>query len=340
MMRNDLTTDPPETTAPMISPPTPEALDLAALLLRSDKLCAFPTETVYGLGGNALSPSAIARIFETKGRPATNPMIVHVPDVEAARALCTDWPDSAAALAAKFWPGPLTLVLRRGPEIAPNVSGGRDTLAVRVPAHPVALELLRAVGLPLAAPSANRSESLSPTLAEHVERADLPGLELILDGGPCRCGIESTVVDLTTPRPRLLRPGALPVLALRDVLPGLEVPDPDALIGGASPGMMARHYAPNARLILAEDPVKEDPAAYPGVVGALVRAPWQTPNSWEGRPIEVLPNDPAGYAADLYAALHRLDDAGATTVLAQSLPEGEAWAAVRDRLTRASRPKG
>lgn len=324
----------------MILPPTPEALAEASRLLRADQPCALPTETVYGLGGNALSPRAIENIFKMKGRPATNPLIVHAADADRARALCTGWTDAASALAARFWPGPLTMVLGRGPEIAANVSGGRETLAVRVPAHPVALDLLRACGLPLAAPSANRSESLSPTRAEHVARAGLPGLALILDGGPCRCGIESTVVDLTTPRPRLLRPGALAIMAIREVLPDLEVPDPQSLLGGASPGMMVRHYAPNARLIPVDDPAAHNPADYPGIAGALVRAPWDIPTRWAGRPVEVLPSDPASYAADLYAALHRLDDAGAATVLVQPPPPGEEWVAVRDRLARASHPKG
>lgn len=316
---------------------TPESLAEAAALLRAGQLVAFPTETVYGLGADARSEAAVRLIYEVKGRPQTNPLIVHVPSVDEARALAATWPAEATELAARFWPGPLTLVLPRGGGLPAAVSAGLQTVALRVPGHPVALALLSACGLPLAAPSANPSERLSPTTAAHVA-AGLPAVPLILDGGPCRLGLESTVVDLCGERPRLLRPGALPLLRLRAALPGAEILVPaegDAVAGGEarpSPGMMARHYAPRARLRYAE----EARAALPGPVGLLLRGGEGDLRGVSGDVIEVLPEDPEGYGADLYAALHRLDDAGVRTILVQRPPQDEAWAAINDRLRRAS----
>lgn len=320
---------------------TPESLAEAAALLRAGQLVAFPTETVYGLGADARSEAAVRLIYEVKGRPQTNPLIVHVPSVDEARALAAAWPAEAAALAARFWPGPLTLVLPRGGGLPAAVSAGLPTVALRVPGHPVALALLSACGLPLAAPSANPSERLSPTTAAHVA-AGLPVVPLILDGGPCWLGLESTVVDLCGERPRLLRPGALPLLRLRAALPGAEILVPaegDAGAGGEarpSPGMMARHYAPRARLRYAEEAAGEARAALPGPVGLLLRGGEGDLSGVSGDVIEVLPEDPEGYGADLYAALHRLDDAGVRTILVQRPPQDEAWAAINDRLRRAS----
>ncbi|MDW8284087.1 MAG: L-threonylcarbamoyladenylate synthase [Myxococcales bacterium] len=307
---------------------TEESLAEAAAMLRAGGVVAFPTETVYGLGADATSEAAVRRIYEIKGRPPSNPLIVHVPDARAGQALAMVWSDQAEALAQRFWPGPLTLVVPRGARIPAVVSAGLPTLALRVPAHPVALRLLQAVDRPLAAPSANRSEHLSPTRAEHV-RQGLPEVPLILDGGPCRLGIESTVVSLCTCPPRLLRPGALPLRLLRACLPELQLgPEPGA--PAASPGLSPRHYAPRARLLLSAEPAAVDPG--PGPVGYLLRT--TSPPRGAGR-VERLPEDPEGYAADLYAALHRLDEAGVHTVVVESPPEGEAWMAVRDRLGRA-----
>jgi L-threonylcarbamoyladenylate synthase len=320
---------------------TPESLAEAAALLRAGQLCAFPTETVYGLGADARSEAAVRRIYEVKGRPQTNPLIVHVPSIDEARALAAAWPAEAAALAARFWPGPLTLVLPRGGGLPAVVSAGLPTVALRVPAHPVALALLVACGLPLAAPSANPSERLSPTTAAHVA-AGLPAVPLILDGGPCALGIESTVVDLCGARPRLLRPGALSLVQLRAALPGQEilVPAPGAAVAEAearpAPGMMARHYAPRARLRYAEEAGGEALALLPGPVGLLLRGQGGAAQGDAADVIEVLPEDPEGYGADLYAALHRLDDAGVRTILVQRPPQDEAWAAINDRLRRAS----
>ncbi|MEU4241939.1 L-threonylcarbamoyladenylate synthase [Actinoplanes sp. NPDC026619] len=309
----------------MIVQPDAAGIAEAVALLRAESVVAFPTETVYGLGADAFSHQAVGEIYRLKNRPSWNPLIVHVPTVSAARDLSDCWPGNADKLAEAFWPGPLTLVVRRAAHLT-GVGADNDTIAIRIPAHPVALRLLEAAGLPLAAPSANRSESISPTTAEHVIRS-LPDVPLVLDGGPSSWGIESTVLDLTTDVPTLLRPGALALRALRDVTGAIALPDAETADGAArpSPGMSKRHYAPRATLILAED--VHDVAA-DGSVGVL---------SYEGFPgDEILSADPREYAADLYAALHRLDDSGVTTILVQEPPRTEDWLAVRDRLGRAA----
>jgi L-threonylcarbamoyladenylate synthase len=342
-----------EPRAPQVVPATAEGLATAAALLRAGEVVAFPTETVYGLGADATRASAIERIYALKGRPRHNPLIVHVADAEAAAALAGAFSDTARELAARFWPGPLTLVVPRGPRIPSVVSAGLDTVALRVPAHPVALQLLRAVGLPLAAPSANRSESLSPTTAGHVLRS-LPAVPLVVDGGPCWLGIESTVVDLVSSPPRLLRPGALPLRSLLAVLPQLALPLPERSLGpgprpeGAaappdalpSPGMMARHYAPRAPLTLLDDTADEaqlvaQVAALPPPRGLLTYRPLPALAPLCAQ-IELLPAEPIALAADLYAALHRLDDAGVASIAALRPPATLDFLAINDRLKRAA----
>jgi len=299
----------------------------AVELLRAESVVAFPTETVYGLGADAFSAKAVGEIYRLKNRPAWNPLIVHVADVEAARSLADSWPEVADELAAQFWPGPLTMVVRRARHLT-----GLDTIALRIPAHEVALRLLEASGLALAAPSANRSEGISPTTARHVLRS-LPEVPLVLDGGPSAWGIESTVLDLTTPTPTLLRPGALGLREVREVTGAIALPDAGPAEGAArsSPGMSRRHYAPRATVILAKDVRDVDRAGLAGPVGVL------TYEAVDVAGAEMLSGDPREYAADLYAALHRLDDAGVATILVQEPPQTEAWLAVRDRLTRAAR---
>jgi len=299
----------------------------AVELLRAESVVAFPTETVYGLGADAFSAKAVGEIYRLKNRPAWNPLIVHVADVEAARSLADSWPEVADELAAQFWPGPLTMVVRRARHLT-----GLDTIALRIPAHEVALRLLEASGLALAAPSANRSEGISPTTARHVLRS-LPEVPLVLDGGPSAWGIESTVLDLTTPTPTLLRPGALGLREVREVTGAIALPDAGPAEGAArsSPGMSRRHYAPRATVILAKDVRDVDRAGLAGPVGVL------TYETVDVAGAEMLSGDPREYAADLYAALHRLDDAGVATILVQEPPQTEAWLAVRDRLTRAAR---
>jgi L-threonylcarbamoyladenylate synthase len=313
--------------------PDADGLRRAVDLLHRDSVVAFPTETVYGLGAHAFSQRAIAEVYRLKNRPSWNPLIVHVSDVAAARALAEDWPDAANDLAAQFWPGPLTLVVERARHLG-AVGPPIDTIALRVPAHEVALRLLDAVGLPLAAPSANRSEGISPTTAEHVRRS-LPDVPLILDGGPASWGIESTVLDLTGRTARLLRPGALGLRALREVTGAIALPD-EVVDGAArsSPGMNARHYAPRATVVLAEDVGKVERGGLAGPVAVLS---YESVEDFSDDLVaEVLSADPREYAADLYAALHRLDDAGVGTIIVQAPPETEEWLAVRDRLRRAA----
>jgi L-threonylcarbamoyladenylate synthase len=343
--------------------PDPSALDApdggspavaeAARVLRAGGLVAIPTETVYGLAADALDPAAVARIFAAKGRPSYNPLIAHVPDVERARALVAVWPDAAARLAAAFWPGPLTLVLPKRPGLVPDeVTAGLPAVAVRVPAHPVALAVLRATDRPLAAPSANRYTELSPTRAEHVVRALGARVDLVLDGGPTAVGIESTVVDLTgvadgSGAPRVLRPGTLGPRALADVLGEALGTPPAAAVGDAprlAPGMVDRHYAPRAAVRAFAAGAREDAAAWlaaerarrPGLrAGALLLAPWRG----AGAPdvAVVMPADAAAYARRLYAELHAVDDAGCDVVLVETPPPGAGWEGVLDRLARAAR---
>jgi L-threonylcarbamoyladenylate synthase len=297
----------------------------AVEVLRAGSVVAFPTETVYGLGADAFSEAAVAEIYRLKQRPSWNPLIVHVANVAAARSLADTWPDAANDLAARFWPGPLTLVVARDRHLS-GVGAANATIAIRIPAHEVALQLLEASGLPLAAPSANRSESLSPTTAEHVLRS-LPEVPLVLDGGSASLGIESTVLDVTGERPRLLRPGALALREIRDVVGAIDLPG-EVADGAdrASPGMSRRHYAPRARLVLADETPADEKT------GILTYEGF----GQDGPNVEVLSADPAEYAADLYAALHRLDDAGVATVMVRNPPATEEWLAIRDRLTRAA----
>jgi L-threonylcarbamoyladenylate synthase len=307
--------------------PDADGLRRAVDLLRRDSVVAFPTETVYGLGAHAFSAAAVAEVYRLKNRPSWNPLIVHVPTVAAARSLAADWPSAADKLAARFWPGPLTLVVRRAGHLGDVGGTAAGTIAVRIPAHEVALRLLEASGLPLAAPSANRSESISPTTAQHVIQS-LPDVPLVLDGGPCAWGIESTVLDVTS-SPRLLRPGALGLRALRDAIGPVVLPGSDVGDGAtrASPGMSRRHYAPRAALVLARNAADR---ALAGPVGTLAY------EGSDGPYREVLSMDPREYAADLYAALHRLDDAGVATIVVQEPPDTEDWLAIRDRLHRAA----
>lgn len=333
--------------------PDPAAIARAAEIIRRGGLVAFPTETVYGLGAHALDPEAIGRIYEAKGRPSYNPLIVHVATEEGAKALAAAWPPSAAALAHAFWPGPLTLVLPKRAIVPDAVTAGLDSVAIRVPAHPVALALLRAAGVPIAAPSANRSTELSPTTAVHVERALGARVDLILDGGPTTVGIESTVVDLRRERPAILRPGLLGARELEPVVGPLAPPNRapvqtnagEAPVAHASPGQMDRHYAPRARLTLCADETREQIIARTRALRAtgtrataLIR---ETDGAASDAPdgdaaVVVLPDDAAGYARRLYGVLHALDDAGCEIVLVEPVPRGAPWDGVRDRLARAA----
>lgn len=316
---------------------SPEALRpgiaRAAAILRQGGLVAFPTETVYGLAAHALNAEAVRRIYQAKGRPATNPVIVHVAERDQVRELVTDWPASAERLAKQFWPGPLTLVLPRQSTIPDLVTAGGPLVAVRIPAHPVALALLRETNLPLAGPSANRSNRLSPTTAEHVRR-DLEGrIDLILDAGPTPGGLESTVLDLSGP-PRLLRPGLLSVATLEAVIGPIACEVTlEPMQAMPSPGMLRQHYAPRTPLevVAHGEAVELTPST-----GLLTFPGDRMEEVPEGVIVRRMPEDPAEYAQRFYATLHELDDQGLTRLVVVMPPEGEEWRAVRDRLRRAA----
>jgi L-threonylcarbamoyladenylate synthase len=320
--------------------PSGELLAEAGRIIREGGLVAFPTETVYGLGGNALDEDAIRRIFAAKGRPSFNPLIAHVADLAGARGLALRWPDAAERLGARFWPGPLTLVVPKRPGIPDVLTAGLPAVALRVPAHPVARGLIQAAGVPVAAPSANRFTELSPTTALHVEKALGERVDLILDGGPTHVGIESTVIDLSGPVPALLRPGSLPRALIEEVVgPLASVREGDGAEPRPGPGMVKRHYSPRARLLvfpaaergaLAE--VAAEAAAGGLCIGALLLGDVDAPITHPVR----MPRDPAGYARTLYAALHELDDIGCDLILMDAVPDDADWAGIRDRLRRAA----
>ena len=313
----------------------------AVQLLRQGELVALPTETVYGLGADALNPDAVAKIFAAKGRPSDHPLIVHLADASQIMTWAREVPKDAIALARAFWPGPLTLILKRDESVPDLVTGGQDTVGLRVPNHPVALELLRAFGSGVAAPSANRFGRISPTTAEHVRQELGERVALILDGGACAVGLESTIVDLSRGVPVILRPGAIGADDIARVLgrrPRLrsEVEAGNAAEQGATPrvsGALAAHYAPRTPLEL----VATDALAAQARPGDAVLARCAAPASLaEGVAWAQAPADPAGYGHDLYARLRSLDASGAARILVEAPPAAPEWAAVADRLGRAA----
>ncbi|HJV37394.1 MAG TPA: L-threonylcarbamoyladenylate synthase [Geothrix sp.] len=325
-----------------VAGPADPAIEEAAALLRAGRLVAFPTETVYGLGADGLDPEAVARIYAAKGRPATNPVILHVADAASAQALVSRWPPEAQKLAERFWPGPLTLVLPASGTVPSIVRAGGPSVALRCPAHPVALALIRATGRPLAAPSANRSQHLSPTLAQHVASSLGEAVDLILDGGPTEAGLESTILDLSSDRPCVLRPGPIPPADLEALVGPVDLWAGAVRAGDrqAAPGMAERHYAPRARLQLVapgsglHGTLSE---ILPGTSGFVAYVALGTlPPLPPGVRGILLPLDADTVGARLYALLHELDDAGCERIFMERPPEDEAWLAVRDRLRRAS----
>lgn len=296
----------------------------AAELIRAGRLVAFPTETVYGLGANALDAGAVERIFRAKGRPATSPLIVHVASAAMARQVVRAWPEAADGLAARFWPGPLTLVLPKAPAIPSRVTAGLDTVGVRMPAHPVAQALIEAAGVPVAAPSANRFTQLSPTTAEHVRQGLGAAVDLILDGGPTEVGIESTVLSLAGGTPVLLRPGMIGKPDLEAVIGPIAVAE--AAEGAhPSPGMHERHYSPRTPLVVSRKlPVS----------GNTVYL-WHTVELPAKKTVK-MPNEANRFAQRLYAVLHELDHEGWDWIVVEPVPDGPEWDGVRDRLRRAS----
>ena len=308
------------------------AIARAAEILDRGGLVAFPTETVYGLGADAHTAAAVAGAFAAKGRPADHPLIVQIHDADQMRRCARDIPPVAWRLAEHFWPGPLTLILPRGPGVPDAVTGGQDTIGLRVPGHPVALALLKAFGRGVAAPSANPFGGVSPTTAAHVADGLGHAVEAILDGGACAVGLESTILDLSGPEPRILRPGAVSPRALAAIIG--RAPAFAAVGGPRAPGRLPSHYAPATPLRLVTDPDREwrhgpRPLAVlalrPPARGA-VRCRWL-----------VMPRAAGAYAHALYARLRAVDRWGCRLVLVERPPATEAWEAVRDRLERAAR---
>lgn len=342
-----------------LSPAIPE-IDQALALLRAGELVAFPTETVYGLGANASNPAAVAKIFAAKGRPADHPVIVHLPGAAHLEHWARDIPTAAWELAEAFWPGPLTLILKRASGVPDVVTGGQDTVGLRVPAHPLARELLRAFAeaggtgahggnkrCGIAAPSANRFGRISPTTAAHV-RAELgDAVRLVLDGGPCQLGIESTILDLSRDAapPRLLRPGSIAAAQIELVLGvSLESIDSEKAKnsndGPRVSGSLEAHYAPQTPMrSVATDRLLDTLNALHqegrrcAVLSYSLKPPSQTAMPYVWRK---LPDNPAAYAHDLYAALRELDQAGTDLIVLETIPEEAAWLAVADRLRRAT----
>lgn len=297
-----------------------DEIQKAAEILRAGGLVVFPTETVYGLGANALDPAAVRKIYELKGRPPASPLIVHVSSVEQAREFAAEWPEAADKLAREYWPGPLTLVVAKKSTIPDEVTAGLSTVGLRVPRHPVALELLRTAGIPIAAPSANRFTQLSPTTAQHVREAFGEETPFLLDGGPCKVGLESTVIAMTQDGLEVLRPG---MAFVEDAVVRGEGGD------GAhrSPGQHKKHYSPRTRVLLVSNGhlPREGRGAYlwiaqEGTAAQVIRMPAQAD----------------AYAAALYGRLHELDREGLDWIAVEFPPETPEWAAVRDRLTRAA----
>ncbi|MBI4983781.1 MAG: threonylcarbamoyl-AMP synthase [Rhodocyclales bacterium] len=324
---------------------TDDSVARAAELLRQGELVAFPTETVYGLGADAANPAAVAKIFAAKGRPADHPLIVHLPGADHLGRWARDIPASAYALAAAFWPGPLTLILKRRPNVPDAVTGGQDTVGLRVPGHPLALALLRefggADGGGLAAPSANRFGRISPTTAEHV-RADLgAAVALVLDGGPCAVGIESTILDLSAAQPAILRPGMVGAEAIAQVLGAA----PALGAGAAAPrvsGSLAAHYAPRTQLVLV--PGDGLPIALRAAIAAnekiAVLSCLEQPLTHELVVWRRAPAEAAGFAHDLYRNLRELDALACARIVVQRPPQTAAWRAILDRLQRAAAGSG
>jgi L-threonylcarbamoyladenylate synthase len=292
----------------------------AAEIIRAGGLVVFPTETVYGLGANALDAAAVNQIYALKGRPATSPLIVHVASVPQARELTAEWPSEAERLAREYWPGPLTIVLPKQPIIPDQVTAGLPTVGLRMPRHPVALALLGTAGVPIAAPSANRFTQLSPTSAQHVREAFGDETPFLLDGGPCEVGLESTVVAVTREGLEVLRPG---MAFVEEAVPASDSKD----VGHRSPGQHKKHYSPRTRVLL----VTQGRLPRQGR-GAYLWIAWPADAAYAAQ----MPADPDQYAAQLYGRLHELDREGLDWIAVELPPTTREWAPILDRLTRAA----
>jgi L-threonylcarbamoyladenylate synthase len=311
----------------------------AVEILSRGRLVAFPTETVYGLGADATKADAVRRIFAAKGRPSTNPLICHVADASIARRYARSWPDAASRIVARFWPGPISIVLPKTDEIVSEVTAGRDTVALRAPDHPLALELLRAFDRPVAAPSANKSNHVSPTTAAHVRDELGDTIDIILDGGPCQVGIESTVLDLSSERPVILRPGGISRSQIEEVIGPVDVfgGSVDRSTAAMSPGQQEKHYAPHTPSIRFETSqrglILADTEGHPN--GIMVVS--ASDSVQRDGPIIAMPKLAELYARHFYGVLRELDQMGLHTIYIEVPPDRPEWAAVRDRIRRATR---
>jgi L-threonylcarbamoyladenylate synthase len=319
------------------------AVKRAVILLRAGEVIALPTETVYGLAANALDAHAVARIFAIKGRPAHNPIIVHVADLEMARRYVTQWPETADKMVRAFWPGPLTLVLPRSREIPDLVTAGGPTVGIRWPSHPFIQAVIRECGFPLAAPSANLSNQISPTNAGHVSKSLGGQIRLIVDGGQSQVGIESTVLDLSDTRPRLLRPGMIHAESLQAVLECDLDDSAHETIGAPlkSPGQLLKHYSPRAKLKMLSWRDSHDLNAQL----LALHAPFPTthviahtviPDAETYGRVSVIPHDAEAFARAIYAELHHCDEEEAEWIIVEALPDTNEWQAIADRLKRAA----
>ncbi len=322
----------------MPRPVAPSEIERAARLLRDGRLVAFPTETVYGLGANALDAEAVARIYAAKRRPSNSPLIVHVASIEMAQSLAATWPEIADLLARRFWPGPLTLVVEKKSAIPDVVTAGLPSVGLRMPAHPIALALILAAGVPLAAPSANRFTELSPTTAEHVRLSLGSEVALILDGGPCEVGIESTVLSLIGSQPVLLRPGGISRAEIESVIGPIATAA--AIVGDAeslphpAPGMHLRHYSPRTPLYLTTEHLTSDGELPEQGKGIYLqhRNPARSKNVISRQ----MPDRATEYAAVLYEVLHQADAGNYDWIAVDLPPQTPEWEAVHDRLKRAA----
>jgi len=318
-----------------------EAVSRAAQLLNQGQVVALPTETVYGLAANALDPQAVSRIFEIKGRPAHNPIIVHISSLELAKRCVTEWPVMAEKLGRAFWPGPLTLVLPRAKAIPDIVAADGHTVGLRCPSHPFIQAVIRQCDFPLAAPSANPANRLSPTNAEHVRKYFGDRIPLIVDGGQSHVGIESTVLDLSVSPPRLLRPGMIHEQALLAVTGKLLQDSGDTEEILKSPGQLPQHYSPRAKLLICSWSNDEDLRSHILTRHAIpvkthVISHTIIPSSGRFARVSVIPHEPEAFARAIYAELHECDDAGADLIIVEDFPDTSEWRAIRDRLKRAA----
>ncbi len=319
-------------------------INAAVRLLRIGQVVSFPTETVYGLGGDARSTVALKRIFQLKGRPADHPLIVHLADATQLNEWARDIPAVAWTLAEHFWPGPLTLILKKAAGVLPLVTGGQDTIALRVPAHPLALELLHAFGSGLAAPSANRFGRVSPTCPEHVRDEFADKLPLVLDGGCCRVGVESTILSLVSDKPVLLRPGVISATELAEVLGCRPSPQDTTLAGIRAPGLLTSHYATRTPLQVINDPelwlrLKQLRTQGAHVAAMILGQPSLELRHPHHKHIITMPTEPQAYARGLYRVMRNLDCGNYDLLLVETPPQTEEWSAINNRLQRAATNK-